>query len=330
MKSNFFKKNVSIVLYILLAITIIFYLWNIIGFRQPVKVESNDIKTRISNEEKFKQTEAISDYKKTVAELNSYPIAYNAAENCKLPTGGKILNLIDKAKDYQYWLHNYKTCELYNAFMSNKIKIIKPTLQTNNLNDKKLQPYWEKCSYLKERLNTFVFHDIQQICRTGNLCDTYTIKRKDAFAIPENNFYGNFNYKLYDIDIDNNSKNGKQRLFYSGGFYTLNKKNTWVKFYFKDQAAPFDQYGIFNLPTCEIFDLLELPKQFDFYTLKPTGSYTGVFEYKNKYLIYSYKKYNDSYIELEFDQWTQLGPKSNETDGTYYRIGFVDNNNDDE
>lgn len=101
-------------------------------------------------------------------------------------------------------------------------------------------------------------------------------------------YKANYGFKIYNIDFDQNPKNGKQILFFSAG-YISQKDNI---------QSIYDYYSIVDSNKCKTNEGCYVSRSIDYYTGDTIG-YTGVFMYKSKYYIYSIENYSDVNINQE-------------------------------
>ena len=165
--------------------------------------------------------------------------------------------------------------EFFSDFKSgNNVEIIEPVVQTDDFKDEKLQAYFKNCPDLKE-----------EVIRTKTNSPPY-------------DYIATSNFKIFDIDFDNNPDNGKQILFHSGGF--LGEK------VLKDRTSQ-DSYRVIDQNECKEVGTTFIDKPFNYKTLDPSGNFNGVIKYKDKYYIYEgmdfvYKKVAPLY-HINFQYW---------------------------
>lgn len=167
--------------------------------------------------------------------------------------------------------------QLFNDFKSgNNIEIIKPVVQTDNFKNEKMQVYFKNCPGLRK-----------QVIRT-------------KINVPPNDLIAKSNFKLFDIDFDNDINNGKQQLFYSGAYF-----GEWV---LEDKTSGHDIYRVLDLDKCQDLSIKSIFTPIYYTTMEATGNYSGVFKYKDKFYIYDaedyvYKKVAPVY-SITFYSWS--------------------------
>lgn len=247
------------ILYIVIVISIIICGCNKADNKQPIKQSEVNNLNAMPREEQLnliKLTDSKTVYKHIHGEL--------IKSNLHLDN-----NMILSQKE------KIRCNEFLNDFTNHKnIEIIEPTVYTNNFKDEKLQLYWKKCPYFAKRLNKYIPYS------TGSM--VYPVDKQENYQRSESYYtYGHYNYRLFDIDIDNNAKNGKQALFYAGGFYhSDNLKSIY--------NSVDDLFFLIDFKSCKVNRIEDFKATTDPYTLKSTGLYNGIVKYQSKYYIFEY------------------------------------------
>jgi hypothetical protein len=92
------------------------------------------------------------------------------------------------------------------------IEHIRPILKADKYDDPALQPYQEKCPALKmHKTMAFTQKDLEI---SGEATD-----EEDAESRAVSIMYGERNFQLFSVDIDDNQKNGKEYVFYYEGAF---------------------------------------------------------------------------------------------------------------
>jgi hypothetical protein len=174
----------------------------------------------------------------------------------------------------------YKT--FYKDFLAKKVDFISQNYKTDNLNDPKLQKYLNK--YPK-----FKFERGQVL---GNEDDFMVVNKK----------YPHYNFKVYQMNFDNNEENGKEDVFYSGGYWN------------EEEKYGYSSYDILNKDSKHIInpyidsksylggELVE--PEYEGKNKKRTKHYTGIIKYKNRYYIYEISD-GDTIITIKFYYWSK-------------------------
>ncbi len=173
----------------------------------------------------------------------------------------EIDNYMEDFEDYPVDTDKFAQ-EFYEDFLKGKVEFIVPKYKTDNLDDSKLQDYLKK--YPK-----FKFERGQVI---GNEKDFMIINKK----------YPHYNFKVYQLHFDNNNANGKEDIFYSGGYWNededgyssyliLNKKSTRINPYMDTSAWMGGQ---------------SVEPEYEGKDKKRTKDYTGIVKYEGRYYIY--------------------------------------------
>ena len=201
----------------------------------------------------------------------------------------KFLNNLEKEK-YKLEVSNFEeelnrnnfAENLYRDFSEKNVNIILPKYKTDNLNDPKFQEYLNK--YPK-----FKFERGQVV---GNEDDFMIVNKK----------YPHYNFKVYQINFDNNKENGKEAVFYSGGYWN------------KEEKYGYSSYVILNKNSKNIINPYLNSKswmggrlvapEYKGENKKRTQNYTGIIKYKDKYYIYEISD-GDTIITIDFYSWNK-------------------------
>jgi hypothetical protein len=172
----------------------------------------------------------------------------------------------------------YKT--FYKDFLAKKVDFISQNYKTDNLNDPKLQKYLNK--YPK-----FKFERGQVL---GNEDDFMIVNKK----------YPHYNFKVYQINFDNNEENGKEDVFYSGGYWNEEEKYGYSSYVILNKNSKNIINPYINSKSYMGGELVE--PEYEGENKERTKNYTGIIEYKNKYYIYEIS--NDvPIITIDFYYW---------------------------
>ena len=170
-----------------------------------------------------------------------------------------------------------KVCSaIFKALKEDKdIEMIRPIIQTDDYESKKLKPYFDKCPALKDKL-----------------------KKATWIYPPAIDFYSNFDYRLYDIDFNSDPSDGKQSLFHSDGFYNKSiKRNNW------------SVYNILNFNKCEDNGRAYINGTFDYSTKKRIKNRAnGVLKYKDHFYIYDFYTSivtEGNLFEIDITKWNK-------------------------
>ncbi len=162
-------------------------------------------------------------------------------------------------------------------FKRGQFEFVKPIVTADNLNDRKLQKYLQKCRNLS--LNKTVYW-LPHIWRY--LQETKT--PKDEWEDSGTKVYATHYFKLYRVNFDGNKKNGDELVFSGecdGGH---------VKIINLEQCKELDEIQV--SPTIE-YDMIKwIENPLDTNDTPPcdatklTGSKHGILKYKNKFYLY--------------------------------------------
>ncbi|AZO94536.1 hypothetical protein [Halocella sp. SP3-1] len=204
----------------------------------------------------------------------------------------KLLKFLEGLKGLEYEISNYIddfegypadtdkfARQFYEDFINGRVEFIKPEYRTDDINDPEFQKYLKKYPQFK-------FVDFEII---GNEEDFMTHNEK----------YAHYNFKIYQINFDNNEENGKEDVFYSSGYYNededyghsvysiLNEKNNVTIPYHESNASMGGQYVS---PEYEGRDKIR------------TKDYHGIIKYKDRYYIYEVWDWDTMFI-IKFYSW---------------------------
>ncbi|MTI58605.1 MAG: hypothetical protein FH762_01225 [Firmicutes bacterium] len=143
---------------------------------------------------------------------------------------------------------------------------IEPILVTDDINNKKLRQYFKN--------DTEFIEEIITVEETGGIS-------------PTRKYRSEFNYKLYYLDFDNNPENGKEYLFYSGGYMDI-----WGG----GMQSNWDDYYMIDFEEKKITGVVSVHNTIDYKTKKRTNNFNGVIKYKGRYFIYEIREMNYSIV----------------------------------
>jgi len=143
------------------------------------------------------------------------------------------------------------------------IEYIEPILVTDDINNRELREYFGNDTEFIEEIITF------------------------EESSPTMKYRSEFNYKLYHIDFDNNSENGKEYLFYTGGYIDI-----WVG----SRQSDSNFYFFLDFEEKKIRDAVIVYNTFDYIDKKLTNNFNGIIKYKDRYFIYEIKETNYSIV----------------------------------
>ncbi|MFA5880454.1 MAG: hypothetical protein WC860_09870 [Candidatus Margulisiibacteriota bacterium] len=152
-----------------------------------------------------------------------------------------------------------------NDFIDEKVKFIKPILETSFQDDPRLQKILKKYPNFELKVG-----NLENPTRQPSIVKWY---------------YSYFNYRLYKVDIDNNSKNGDEYVLYSGGYYNQ----------FSDKQD-YDAMEIINIKKEKKKSIyLNVQDSVDYKTLKHTQQYSGIIKYKKQYYFYDIENFGNGF-----------------------------------
>lgn len=195
----------------------------------------------------------------------------------------EIKDYTDDFKDYSVNKDGFAQ-KFYEDFISAKIEFINPEYRTDNINDSKLQIYLSKYPKFK-----FI------LARTKKVEDEYMI-----FNIK----YPNYNFKVYQIDFDNNKKNGKEDVFYSSGYWSEEELSKRAVYDVLNKKEIKDSYQ----ETKHRIGGEVLEAEYTGKDKKRTKNYNGVIKYEDRYYIYEVLNW-DSMIIIDAYCWNQKANK---------------------
>lgn len=165
-----------------------------------------------------------------------------------------------------------------------------PIIETDDYNDPKLQSYVGKCPKLE--LNKSVSLEPRWI---KGKSDKEIEKLAEELGSYENAWvrHAYLDFRLYYQDFDNNPKNGREYLYYSGGWYSPALK----------QEGSGGEYKIINLNQCKITGSRGVAGPINYPSRQPTKNFNGILKYKGRYYIYDAGFYPDDGILLSLYKW---------------------------
>lgn len=181
------------------------------------------------------------------------------------------------------------------------IKYIEPILQTDDYDDPKLRPYKEKCPNLE--LNKHMAY------RPRDYEDAMKLPREERDAMASQISYGTRNFKLFRVDINNNSADGEEYIFYDEARRTV---------------RPFDYKGKILAPEAGDYAVVDFTRcQFtggahvgDVYGKYPrTANVHGVIQYRQKYYIYAFEALSSGFGRLALNGYA-LAPTGEQKFGS--------------
>ncbi|MBM7624825.1 hypothetical protein [Sporohalobacter salinus] len=203
----------------------------------------------------------------------------------------ELLNFLEELKGVEYNVSKFRmyfdryskreekfTEQFYKDFINGDVEFITPEYETNNLNESKFRKYTKKYSGL--------------VFKIGRVLNNETIVDiKEA----------HYNFKVYQINFDDNETNGKEEVFYSSGYW--NEKgidNDGIYEVLNDsseQKAPYYDYkGWLGEQVVEA-EYVEKEKE-------RTKDYNGLIKYKGRYYIYEILNW-DTRIMISFYSWNK-------------------------
>ena len=230
--------------------------------------------TKVLKQKSLEEYERMSD---TIKNLKT--LKYEMKNNINYFEESKKIENIDKYAE-----------QFYQDFLNNEnIEFISPVYTTDNINDDEFQEY----------LKIYSIKDFEQGKPDPNISLKYASLNETK---------AHYNYKTYQIDIDNNPKNGLEDIFYSSGFWNEESgENSRYSNYrmFNRNESPGKQFLGGQSVDCEYYGKEKIK----------TGSYNGIVKYNKEYYIYEIeKKYK--YYMIEIYKWQKNGGAIN----IYFRI----------
>ncbi|SJZ67734.1 hypothetical protein [Selenihalanaerobacter shriftii] len=210
----------------------------------------------------------------------------------------ELLKFLDSLQGLEYKLRDYTdnfegylsdndkfAKEFYEDFLKGNVEFVLPDYKTDDIKDPKLQKYLNK--YLK-------FNFI--LARTKKIEDEYII-----FNIK----FPHYNFKVYQIDFDNNKENGKEDVFYSSGYWNeeeLSKRAVYDVLNEKEIKNSYQKTK--HRIGGEVIEAEYVGKN-----KKRTKNYTGIIKYKNRYYIYEVWDWDIMAI-IKFYCWNKKAKES--------------------
>jgi len=148
-------------------------------------------------------------------------------------------------------------------------EVIEPIVRTDDYNEPKLQQYIGKCGKL---------YPNKKVMPTGTDWSNLNMTDDEVEEFGKS-YFSHLDYRLYNVDFDQNPKNGKEYLFYHGG--GTDKEG---------DSSDLTEYLILNLKTCQEVDSQQITDTIDFNT-KEVTAYNGIIKYADSYLMYDIKYY---------------------------------------
>jgi len=110
-------------------------------------------------------------------------------------------------------------------------------------------------------------------------------------------FYGTANFKLFELDIDNNPKNGKELIVHFERVYGPQNRE-------REKYYSHGEYNVFDGGSCEYVGGASTHDPYDYFRKHPLDSYNGIISYQGRYFI--------------FDLFDLEGSDRNPSDPEYY------------
>lgn len=157
--------------------------------------------------------------------------------------------------------------DFFDDFINGKnIEYVEPILTTDNINNKKLRQYFMNDTGFIEEVITDVVSSPMPI-----------------------EYRSEYDYKLYHIDFDHNPENGKEYLFYSGGYLDV---------WYGVKQLYINYYRLLDFEEKKIRDAVSVYKTFDYIEKKPVNNFNGIIKYKGRYFIYDVRNEDFPCVDL--------------------------------
>mgnify|MGYP001592741323 FL=1 len=171
----------------------------------------------------------------------------------------------------QFKVHNKDNQQFCAAFLQDfteqkGIEHIKPIVEVDDYKDTKLQKYLKRCP--KEEFHKTVWVEPRQM---------YEHERE---------YYATKNFKLFEVNIDNNSKNGDEYVFYAEGYKDSGNNYT------------YGGYSVIDLKKCRSKGGVHTIDPYDYEKNKSIENYNGIIKYKGEYYIFELNNYAGRMLEL--------------------------------
>lgn len=150
------------------------------------------------------------------------------------------------------------------------IEFIEPILVTDDINNKELRKYFKNDTEFIEEVIT---------------------AEVSGGSSPTIKYRSQFNYKLYHIDFDNNPENGKEYLFYSGGYMDI-----WDC----GMQSNWDDYHMLDFGKKKTRGVGSVYKTINYKTKERTNNFNGIIKYRDRYFVYEIYNICES---IEISAW---------------------------
>ncbi len=154
------------------------------------------------------------------------------------------------------------------------VEFVEPIVQTDDYNNPMLQSYLGKCPKLQ--LNKSVAFEP----RIWEYAKTLPEEERERLGRVS---FTSLDFRLYHVDIDNNTKNGKEYLFYGGG-----------RFYPKENSVGDSaDFIVVDFENCKIKGMGRVRDTINYLTKKPTGNHNLILLHKGKSYILGINYYSN-------------------------------------
>ncbi|MGM0471749.1 MAG: hypothetical protein ACQEQI_05640 [Bacillota bacterium] len=203
----------------------------------------------------------------------------------------ELLEFLDSLKGIEYDISNYQIYfeeyaksddrfakQFYEDFLNGNVEFITPEYETDNLNDFKFQKHVKRYPGL--------------VFKTGKVLNGGVL-----VDITE----AHYNFKYYNIDIDNNKANGNEDVFYSSGYWNEEIIDDDGRYdllnRLSKKEAPYFRYESY-------VDGFPIAAEYVGSEKKRTTNYNGLIKYQGRYYVYEVLNWNTR-VAISFYCWNK-------------------------
>lgn len=167
------------------------------------------------------------------------------------------------------------------------ISYINPIIEADNCEDKRLQAVLGKCPHNEFNITYVIYHPSMMNELTEAEARGKKISNRDMEELGGVRYEATKNYRLFKVDIDNDTTNGDEYVLYAEGYFSKERNAYW-----------YNTYTIIDLINCEVVAEAYVGNPDNLKNKSNAKNYNGIIRYRGKYYIYDLQKNNDTRLIL--------------------------------